>query len=82
MATYTADTTIEALTAEQLDLMARSQHDLLVGFLKQRSVFDAHRIRLLIELGVIEAGRRLQILQTTSPAPLTNEGDTAQGGGE
>ena len=68
---YAKSDTIDALTADQLDLMARSEHDLLVFYLGERTVLDVHRIRLLLDLGKIEAKRRLDALRSNARSEPT-----------
>jgi hypothetical protein len=43
--------------------MARSDHEFVIGYLEDRTIFDAHRIRLLMELGVIAAKQKLEELE-------------------
>ncbi|GBG14555.1 BolA family transcriptional regulator [Novimethylophilus kurashikiensis] len=59
MTTYSACDTLDSLNSEQLELLSKSQCDLLIVYLAERTHFDAHRIRLLLEMGAIEASRRL-----------------------
>lgn len=50
---------IETLTAGQVDLLARTQPDLFIICMRERpGYFDVERIRLLLDMGVIEAKRR------------------------
>jgi hypothetical protein len=69
MSQYSESDKIDTLTAEQLDLMARSEPSFVTRFIADRSTFDTHRIRLLLELGAIEAKRRLEALA----APMGEE---------
>lgn len=55
--------TIGGLSKDQLSLMARSDHEFLICYLEDRTILDAHRIRLLIELGVIAAKQKLEELE-------------------
>ena len=49
----------ETLTAGQIDLLARTRHDIFICCMRERpGYFDIERIRLLMDLGVIEAKRR------------------------
>lgn len=56
---YSEQDTVANLSKEQLELMAKSEHDWVVSFIEERTLFDVHRIRLMLELGAIEAKRRL-----------------------
>jgi hypothetical protein len=58
LTTFSATDSVDSLSAEQLELMARTQHDILVHYLETKTHFDVHRVRLLLDLGVIEAKRR------------------------
>lgn len=60
LTTFSATDTVDALSEEQLELMANTQHDILVHYLETMTRFDAHRVRLLLDLGVIEAKRRME----------------------
>ena len=61
--TYKKDDTIESLSVEQLELIAATQSDLLLVFLEKRTLFDVHRVRLMLDLGVVEAVRRLESMR-------------------
>lgn len=58
--TFSETDTIANLTEEQLQLLERSDGSWVVEFIKTRSIFDAESVRLLLELGKIEARRRLE----------------------
>ena len=62
MAVFSEHDTIGDLTFDQLESMASSRHDILVDYLEHETIFDAHRIRLLLELGVREAKRSFELL--------------------
>lgn len=50
---------VDSLTAGQIDLLARTQNDIFICCMRERpGYFDIERIRLLMDLGVIEAKRR------------------------
>ncbi len=50
---------VETLTAGQIDLLARTQHDIFISCMRERpGYFDIERIRILLDMGVIEAKRR------------------------
>ncbi len=66
MTIYSKNDTLDGLTLDQLDLMARSDPSFVVRFLDENSGYDAHRIRLLLELGAIEAKRRATKLKEGS----------------
>lgn len=55
---------IDDLSAEQLELIVRTQSDILLMHLAQRTIFDVQRIRLMLELGAVEAKRRLDALRS------------------
>lgn len=55
--------TIDDLSKEQLSVMARSDHGFLIWYLEDRTILDAHRIRLLFDLGVIAAKQKLEELE-------------------
>lgn len=57
---FSDSTTTESLTKEQLELMARSDHDTLIDYLENRTRFDGHRIRLLLELGQKAVQEKMQ----------------------
>jgi len=57
--TYTQADSIDALSNEQLELILRSENDVLISWLEENSIFDSHRIRLMLDLGAVEAKRRL-----------------------
>ena len=68
MPTFSKSDKLESLSAEQLKLMGDSDPIFVVGFLESSSVYDVHRVRLLMELGAIEAKRRFEALATPTPA--------------
>lgn len=71
MTTYSKPDSIDRLSDDQLELMANTDNHILVLYLETKTHFDAHRVRLLLELGAIEASRRLAAMrQKTS---LTGE---------
>ena len=47
MTTYTKKDAINELSADQLDLMAKSDPSFVVRFLADNSTFDAHRVRVM-----------------------------------
>lgn len=56
---FTKADRVETLNAEQIDLLARTQHDIFICCMRERpGYFDIERIRLLMDMGVIEAKRR------------------------
>lgn len=56
---YSKGDTINALTKEQIDLLAATDCGILIHCLRSRpGHFDVERIRLLLELGAVEAKRR------------------------
>lgn len=59
MTQYTKEDTIDSLSTEQLVLMANSDHQTLIQYIEENTIFDAQRIRLLLEMGAEEAKRRL-----------------------
>ena len=63
MTTYAEHDSVESLTEDQLALMSTSDHGLFIRFIKDRPNFDIHRIRLLLDLGVVEARRRLDVMR-------------------
>lgn len=65
MTSYTAQDMVETLSVEQLDLMARSDCDWHISVIEDTTLFDAHRIRLLLELGRVEANRRLEAMKVS-----------------
>jgi len=60
MTTYSEADTKEKLSKEQLELMAKSQHDYLIDFIESTTRFDTHRIRLLLDMGVDSARKQLE----------------------
>jgi hypothetical protein len=62
LVTFTEHDTKETLTVEQLELMAQSDDEFLTDYLAERTIFDAHRIRLLLELGSDKAKEMRQAL--------------------
>lgn len=57
--TYEPSDRIDTLSPEQLDLIARTRNDHLLRYLEECTIFDVHRIRLMLELGAAEARRLL-----------------------
>lgn len=62
MDTYTETDKKEDLDAGQLELMTKSDHSFLIDYLQHNTRFDAHRIRLLLELGQVKAKDMLEAL--------------------
>lgn len=60
MAEYKALDEIGNLNTDQLDLMVRSDHGPLIDYLEKNTIFDVHRIRLLLELGQERANEMLE----------------------
>jgi hypothetical protein len=56
---FTENDTTDNLSDEKLKILADSNNSLLLACL-EKSIFDVERIRLLLELGIIEAKHRLQ----------------------
>jgi hypothetical protein len=59
---YTKSDTLNTLTPEQLDLMAKTDRNILLHYLEKNTIFDVHRIRLMLELAASEAAKRLHAL--------------------
>lgn len=57
--TYEPSDRIDALSPSQLDLIARTDNGILLRYLELNTIFDVHRIRLMLELGAVEARRLL-----------------------
>jgi len=55
MTVYTVMDKKDNLTKDQLESMANSDHSLLIRYIEENTIFDAHRIRLLLELGCEKA---------------------------
>ena len=59
---------VETLTSGQIDLLARTQPDIFIFCMRERpGYFDIERIRLLMDMGVIEAKRRAAELTPNVP---------------
>lgn len=63
---YRSTDTIDELSAEQLELIVRTESDLLLRVIGDTTLFDVQRIRLMLELGQVEAKRRLEILPSNA----------------
>ena len=59
MIEYSTTDSTATLTKQQLELITESDHDFVIDYLKTRTRFDAEKIRLILELGCIEAKKRL-----------------------
>lgn len=59
---FTAADTIGNLDSEQLEVIARTQVDLVLDHFRE-TAFDVERMRIMLELGIAEADRRLAELQ-------------------
>lgn len=59
---FTAADTIGNLDPGQLEVIARTQVDLVLDHFRETS-FDVERMRIMLELGIAEADRRLAELQ-------------------
>ena len=58
----------DSLTEDQLELIVRSKPDWLLDYIEANTIFDMHQIRLILEMGMIEAQRRLdQITKEVAP---------------
>lgn len=68
---YTKSDTIQTLTPEQLDLMAKTDSSLLIGYLERNTIFDVHRIRLMLELGASDAKRRFDAVRSNTSSTNT-----------
>lgn len=68
---YSKDDTVETLSREQLELIARTDSDILLRVLADTTIFDVHRVRLMLDLGVVKAKRRLDAM--TSNKEVGNE---------
>lgn len=55
---YSSSDTVDGLSEGQLELIINSDNSFLISFLVDRTRADAHRIRLMLEMGQIEARRR------------------------
>lgn len=63
---YRSTDTIDALSYEQLALIVRTESDLLLRVIGDTTLFDVQRIRLMLELGQVEAKRRLEAFTSTA----------------
>jgi hypothetical protein len=63
---YTENDRRDKLATYQLELMARSDHDIFIDYLENETIFDAHRIRLLLEFG---QDKVRELLEDTSAQP-------------
>ena len=61
---YGKDDRLDGLSVEQWELLANTQGDLLLSYLENRTVFDVHRVRLMLDLAVVEAKRRVVFLRS------------------
>ena len=66
MTTYTKEDTIDSITEDQLELIANSDGSFLLGFIEERTIFDVNRIRLMLELGAVEAKRRVELKRSNA----------------
>jgi len=64
MTTYNKTDTIDSVTKDQLELIAETDSVWLLNFIEDRSIFDVHRIRIILELGIIEAKRRVELMRS------------------
>lgn len=60
---YRPTDTPDSLSVAKLELIARTDSAHLLYFLSEKTLFDAERIRLMLELGAIEARRRAAAAQ-------------------
>ena len=84
MTTFTESDSIDNLKEEQLKHLSMTDESLVVFFLKENTVFDSNQIRLLLELGKIEATRRLpmpesQVTTACSSGKIVEYSDNAIG---
>lgn len=61
MTEYTKTDTIDSIDDEQLELIASSDSYWLLSYIEEKTIFDVNRIRLMLELGAIEAKRRMEL---------------------
>jgi len=63
---YKSTDTIDGLSVEQLELIARTESDLFLRVIGDTTLFDVQRIRLMLELGIFEAKRRLALIPSNA----------------
>lgn len=61
MTEYTKTDTIDSIDAEQLELIASSDSSWLLSYIEDKTIFDVNRIRLMLDLGAVEAKRRVEL---------------------
>lgn len=64
--TYSKYDTVDSLTDAQLDLIVRTRNDHFLCWVGERSIFDVERLRLMLEMGAVEAARRLELLRSNA----------------
>lgn len=63
---YKSTDTIDGLSVAQLKLIARTENDLFLRVVDDTTLFDVQRIRLMLDLGIVEAKRRLEIMTSNA----------------
>ena len=75
---FTSADTPDNLSEEKLRLCAGTKPEWLIEHLKRISIFDAERVRVLMEMGIAESGRKLSEHHQRETAPAESA-DTGEG---